>query len=195
MDPFMALLSMGLIFWNKCQENLINTNENIDENIKLFSSRRIFWNCKSIVELSKSAKHIYIVSRSIKLELVHDEIIRNNCECTIVPLDLCDENSIENLAKEIFSRDTFIDILVISAGIIENLSPVDSIDLDKISKVIKLNFLSSFRIIKNFHPLLRNSIEGKLAVVSSVKNNSKNQYWGIYQPIMSALNELVMTYK
>ena len=113
---------------------------------------------------------------------------------TILPLDLCDENSIENLAKEIFSRDTFIDILVISAGIIENLSPVDSIDLDKISKVIKLNFLSSFRIIKNFHPLLRNSIEGKLAVVSSVKNNSKNQYWGIYQPIMSALNELVMTY-
>ena len=40
-------------------------------------------------ELSKSARHIYITSRNIKkLEEVHDNIIKNKCKCTIVPLDL-----------------------------------------------------------------------------------------------------------
>ena len=52
------------------------------------------------IELSNYAKHIYICSRNVqKLEIVHDKIIENNCECTIVPLNLCDENVIENLAK------------------------------------------------------------------------------------------------
>ena len=45
---------------------------------------------KSIsIELSKISKHIYITSRDVKkLEEVHDIIINNDCECTIVPLDL-----------------------------------------------------------------------------------------------------------
>ena len=52
------------------------------------------------IELSTYAKHIYICSRNVqKLEIVHDKIIENNCECTIVPLNLCDENVIENLRR------------------------------------------------------------------------------------------------
>ena len=54
------------------------------------------------IELSTHAKHIYICSRNVqKLEIVHDKIIENNCECTIVPLNLCEENVIENLAKPV----------------------------------------------------------------------------------------------
>ena len=49
------------------------------------------------IELSTYAKHIYICSRNVqKLEIVHDKIIKNNCECTIVPLNLFDEHVIEN---------------------------------------------------------------------------------------------------
>ena len=57
------------------------------------------------IELSKYAKHIYINSRTIdKLEEVHDQIIHNDCECTIVPLNLNDPNGIENLQVGIFKR-------------------------------------------------------------------------------------------
>ena len=45
------------------------------------------------IELSKHAKHIYICSQNIKnLEEVHDKIIQNECGCTIVPINLSDDN-------------------------------------------------------------------------------------------------------
>ena len=33
-----------------------------------------------------------------------------------------------------------------------------------------------------------------MVLISSFKDNSKTHYWGIYQPIMSALNELFLYY-
>ena len=147
------------------------------------------------IKLSVYAKHIYICSRNVQnLEIVHDKIIENNCECTIVPLNLCDENVIENLAKQIQVKDTSLDILVLSAGIINELSPVESIDLENFKNIINLNFLSNFRMVKSFHSLLKSSNNPYIAAVSSLKDPSKEYYWGIYQPIMTALNELLLTY-
>ena len=147
------------------------------------------------IKLSTYAKHIYICSRNVKqLEIIHDKIIENNCECTIVPLNLCDENVIENLAKQIQVKDTSLDILVLSAGIINELSPVESIDLENFKNIINLNFLSNFRMVKSFHSLLKSSNNAYIAAVSSLKDPSKEYYWGIYQPIMTALNELLLTY-
>lgn len=147
------------------------------------------------IELSNHVNHIYITSRNIKkLERVHDQISKNNCGCTIVPMDLCDENVIENLAKQIYLKDKSLDILVLSAGIINHLSPVDSIELNKLTEILNLNFLSNFRIIKSFHMLLKSSKKANIALISSKKDITKEHYWGIYQPIMTALNELILIY-
>ena len=81
-----------------------------------------------------------------------------------------------------------------SAGSIDALSPIDSIDLQKFKDILNLNYISNFRMIKNFHPLLKNANNANLAVISSQIDCTKKQYWGIYQPIMSALNELTITY-
>tara|TARA_Y200000002_G_scaffold172262_1_gene142164 strand:+ start:146 stop:835 length:690 start_codon:yes stop_codon:yes gene_type:complete len=146
-------------------------------------------------ELSKSVKHIYILSRNTsKLEEINDKIISNGCECTIVPIDLCKPNVIENLSEEIFKKDKFLDIVISSAGQITQLSPVESIDLNELKNIVELNYISNFRIMKHFHPLLKNSKQSNLAIISSIKNEMTSQYWGIYQPIMSALNELVISF-
>ena len=146
-------------------------------------------------ELSKSVKHIYILSRNTsKLEEINDKIISNGCECTIVPIDLCKPNVIENLSEEIFKKDKFLDIIISSAGQITKLSPVESIDLNELKNIVELNYISNFRIMKHFHPLLKNSKQSNLAIISSIKNEMTSQYWGIYQPIMSALNELVISF-
>ena len=146
-------------------------------------------------ELSKSVKHIYILSRNTsKLEKVNDKIISNGCECTIVPIDLCEPYVIENLSEEIFKKDRFLDIIVSSAGQITKLSPVESIDLNEFDDTIKLNYVSNFRIMKHFHPLLKNSEKSNFVIISSIKDEMKSQYWGIYQPIMTALNELVLSF-
>ena len=48
--------------------------------------------------------------------------------------------------------------------------------------------------MKHFHPLLNNSKKSNFVIISSIKTEMKSQYWGIYQPIMTALNELVLSF-
>ena len=147
------------------------------------------------INLSNYAKHIYIVGRNIKkLEEVNDIITKKGCKCTIVPLDLCNESGIENLSQQILERDGFIDILVLSAGQIRQLSPINSINFEDSRYIMELNYFSNLRLIKSFHGLLKISKNPQLAVISSIIDEKKRPYWGIYQPIMHALNELVLTY-
>ena len=149
---------------------------------------------ETAVQLSKVSSHIYIIGRNVKnLESVNDKIVNNKCECTIVPLDITKDSALTNLAKSISGKENKIDNLVSCAGIIDHLSPVDSINEEQFEKIIQTNYLSNFRLIKSFHYLLKNSKNGRLVIVSSSQNN-ENQYWGVYQPIMKALNELLITY-
>ena len=149
---------------------------------------------ETAIQLSNICSHIYIVGRNIKnLEIINDRIVNNNCECTIIPLDITEDAAVDNLAKSIIKKENKIDIIVSCAGIIDHLTPVDSINEAQFKKIIETNFLSNFKIIKSFHYLLKNSENGRLAIISSNQNYG-NQYWGVYQPIMRALNELLITY-
>ena len=131
---------------------------------------------ETAIQLSNVSNHVYIVGRNIKnLEMINDKIINNNCECTIVPLDLTEDSVIGNLANSIAKKENKVDILVSCAGIIEQLSPVDSIDETQFKKIIETNFISNFKLIKSFHYLLKNSNNGRLIVVSSSQSNG-NQY-------------------
>ena len=149
---------------------------------------------ETAIQLSNVSNQIYIIGRNIKnLEVVNDKIVKNNCACTIVPLDITEDSVISNLAKSMAKKNNKVDIVVSCAGIIDHLSPVDSIDEERFKKIIETNYLSNFRLIKSFHYLLKNSKNGRLVIVSSNQNDG-NQYWGAYRPTMKALNELLITY-
>jgi len=166
----------------------------LDKVVSLVTGASSGIGAETAIQLSNVSSHIYIIGRNIKnLEIVNDKIVNNNCECTIVPLDVTEESVFSNLAKSIAEKDNKLDIVVSCAGIIDHLSPVDSINEEQFKKIIETNYLSNFRLIKYFHYLLKNSKNGRLAVVSSNQNNG-NLYWGSYQPIMKALNELLITY-
>ena len=149
---------------------------------------------ETAIQLSGVSSHIYIIGRNIKnLEIVNDKVVRNNCKCTIVPLDITEDTVLGNLAKSIANKESKVDIVVSCAGIIDHLSPVYSINEEQFKAIIETNYLSNFRLIKSFHYLLKNSKNGRLLIVSSNQDNG-NQYWGAYQPTMKALNELLITY-
>ena len=100
---------------------------------------------ETAIQLSKISSHIYIIGRNISnLEIVNDKIINNDCECTIVPLDINEDQAFNNLAKTIAEKDNKIDIIVSCAGIIDHLSPIESINEDQFKNIVETNFLSNF---------------------------------------------------
>ena len=150
---------------------------------------------QTAIKISNIVDHVYILSRDVsKLEKVNDHIINNGSECTIIPMDLTRKNNIKELAKNIYEKENKIDIVISSAGRISQLSPIGSLNEDEVIKTFELNYLANLLLMKEFLPLLRSSNNGKFILISSMYSNLKSQYWSGYQPIMTALNELVRIY-
>ena len=150
---------------------------------------------QTAIKISNIADHVYILSRNVsRLEIVNDHIINNGSDCTIVPMDLTKKNNIKELAKNIYEKEKKIDIVISSAGRINQLSPIGSQNEDQVTKTFELNYLANLSLMKEFLPLLKLSSKGKFIIISSVYSTLKSQYWGGYQPIMTALNELVRIY-
>ena len=150
---------------------------------------------QTAIKISKIVDHVYILSRDVaKLEIVNDLIIGNGSDCTIIPMDLTKKNNVKALAKNIYEKENKIDIIISSAGRISQLSPINSQNENEIIKTFELNYLANLLLMKEFLPLLKLSNEGKFIVISSTSNTLKSQYWSGYQPIMTALNELVRIY-
>ena len=150
---------------------------------------------QTAIKISNIVDHVYIVSRDVsKLEIVNDYIINNGTDCTIVPMDLTKKNNIKELAKNIYEKENKVDIVISSAGRINQLSPIGSQNEDEVIKTFELNYLANLSLMKEFLPLLKLSSNGKFILISSMYSILKRQYWGGYQPIMTALNELVRIY-
>ena len=150
---------------------------------------------QTAIKISNIVDHVYILSRDVtKLEIVNDHIINNGSDCTIVPMDLTKKNNIKELAKNIYEKENKIDIVISSAGRISQLSPIGSQNEDEVIKTFELNYLANLSLMKEFLPLLKLSRKGKFVLISSTYSALKSQYWGGYQPIMTALNELVRIY-
>ena len=147
------------------------------------------------LRLSKIAKHIYLVGRNIKaLEETSDQILLNECETTIVPLDLTNFNLIDELGHNIFKRHKKIDIFVSCAGIIKNLSPVTSIKPKDFTDIIDLNLVANYRLLRSFHPLFKAAEKARILIISKNISELGSQYWGSYNTAMLGLNNLIKTY-
>ena len=147
------------------------------------------------IKISNIADHVYILSRDVsKLEIVNDHIVNNGTDCTIVPMDLTKKNNIKELAKNIYEKEKKLDIVISSAGRINQLSPIGSQNENEVKKTFELNYLANLSLMKEFLPLLKLSSKGKFILISSMYSALKSQYWSGYQPIMTALNELVRIY-
>ena len=147
------------------------------------------------IELAKSSKHIYLIGRNIKeLEKTADFVEKENCETTIVPIDLTNFKLIDELGHNIYKKHKKIDVLISCAGTIKHLSPLTSIKPLDFEEIINLNLIANFRILRSFHPLFLSSNNARILIISKNISTLGDQYWGSYNSIMLALNNLVKTY-
>jgi NAD(P)-dependent dehydrogenase (short-subunit alcohol dehydrogenase family) len=151
--------------------------------------------------LARSGAHVVALARTQgALEELDDEIraLRPDVEspATLVPLDLKDFAAIDRLGEALYRRWGRLDAMVGNAGILGVLSPLHHVDPKDWDDVLAVNVTANWRLIRSLDPLLRRSVAGRVAFLTSgaASRAEVRAYWGPYAMSKAALDAIALTY-
>jgi NAD(P)-dependent dehydrogenase (short-subunit alcohol dehydrogenase family) len=129
------------------------------------------------------------------LEELDDEIRAINGKTSLlVPVDLRNFDTIDQLGAGLYERYGKLDVLVGNAGVLGQMSPLGHIEPKAWHEVIDVNLTANWRLIRSLDPLLRQSAAGRAIFVSSGVAHDVRAYWGAYAVSKAALEMLVRIY-
>jgi NAD(P)-dependent dehydrogenase (short-subunit alcohol dehydrogenase family) len=145
--------------------------------------------------LAASGAHVILVARTASaLEEVEESIHEAGGSATIAPLDLTDGTSIGKLAAAAAERWGALDILVLNAGMLGSLTPVQDIDPKEYARVLTLNVGANQALIAAFDPLLRKAEKADVVGITSSVGHEPRAFWGAYGSSKAALDNLLGAY-
>jgi NAD(P)-dependent dehydrogenase (short-subunit alcohol dehydrogenase family) len=145
--------------------------------------------------LAAAGAHVIAVARTVGgLEELDDEIKRAGGQATLVPLDLTDMAGIDRIGGAINERWGKLDILVANAAMLGVISPVGHIEARTFEKVMTVNVVSTWRLIRSVEPLLMKSDAGRAIVVSSNAAHSARAFWSLYSASKAAVETLARSW-
>ena len=145
--------------------------------------------------LAREGAHVILVARTAKaLEEVEDRIHAAGGNATIAPLDLIDGTSIPKLAEAVRQRWDSLDILVLNAGMLGSLTPVEHIDVKEYGRVLATNLLAPQGLLAVFDPMLRKAERADVFAVTSTVGHEPRAFWGAYGSSKAALENLLGAY-
>ena len=145
--------------------------------------------------LAAAGAHVILTARDTKaLEAVEDRIHAAGGTATIAPVDLAEADGIARLATAIRSRWTTLDILVINAAILPQLTAVTQIDQPSLNKALTVNVLASQALLAHFDPMLRTSTNARVIGLTSTVATDPRAYWGAYASTKAAFEVLLDCY-
>lgn len=145
--------------------------------------------------LAEAGAHVVLTGRDTKaLEAVEEAIFQAGGAATIAPVDLVEPDGIARLATALSQRWGKLDILVINAAILPELTSVADIDQRAFNKALTTNVLATQALIANFDPLLRKSPDARVIGMSSGVAVKPRAYWGAYAASKAAFEVLLDCY-
>jgi NAD(P)-dependent dehydrogenase (short-subunit alcohol dehydrogenase family) len=145
--------------------------------------------------LAAAGAHVVLTGRDTKaLEAVEQRIFEAGGQATIAPVDLAEPDGIARLATAISSRWQSLDILVINAALLPQLTSVADIDQTAFNKALTVNVLATQALIAAFDQLLRKSADGRVIGLTSSVAQAPRAYWGAYGASKAAFEVLLDCY-
>lgn len=147
--------------------------------------------------LAKAGAHVIAVGRTKKaLEALDDEIFAaTGHHATLIPLDLTNFDELDQLTAALSTRFDRIDVLVHAAAILGPLSPVTHHETKDFERIIKVNFLATWRLIRALDPLLRLSDAGRALFFTTGQSVVDGRaFWGPYGASKAAVESLVRSW-
>ncbi|SFF82472.1 NAD(P)-dependent dehydrogenase, short-chain alcohol dehydrogenase family [Novosphingobium sp. CF614] len=145
--------------------------------------------------LAAAGAHVVLTGRDTKaLEAVEERIYQSGGSATIAPVDLVEPDGIARLATAVSQRWDRLDILVINAAILPELTSVADIDQKAFNKALTTNVLATQALIANFDPLLRKSANARVIGMTSSQSSKPRAFWGAYAATKAAFEVLLDCY-
>ena len=145
--------------------------------------------------LAAAGAHVILTGRDTKArESIGERIFASCFAATIAPLDLTESDAIARLATAIASRWQALDILIVNAAILPQLSSVADIDQKSFNKALTTNVLATQALIAQFDPLLRKSADARVIGLTSTVATAPRAYWGAYAASKAAQEVLLDCY-
>jgi len=145
--------------------------------------------------LARAGAHVILVARNGgAMEEVEERIHAAGGSATIAPLDLTDGEAIVKLSAAVAQRWGKLDFLVLNAGMLGSLSPVQDIDPKEYTRILNLNLIANLALIAAFDPLLKRSDKAEVVGVTSSVGAKPRAFWGGYASSKAALESLLGTY-
>jgi len=145
--------------------------------------------------LAAKGAHVVLTARTAKaLEAVEQAIFDAGGSATIAPLDLTQTDSIAKLATAIGERWQALDVMVLNAGMLGSLAPVNAIEPKEFAAVLTLNVSAQVALISAFDAMLRKSAAGKVIGITSSVGATPRAYWGAYGASKAAFDTLIGAY-
>lgn len=145
--------------------------------------------------LAGAGAHVVLTGRDTKaLEAIEEQIYRAGGSATIAPVDLVEPDGIARLATAVLQRWGKLDILVINAAILPELTSVADIDQKAFNKALTTNVLATQALIANFDPLLRKSEDARVIGMTSTVAAKPRAFWGAYGATKAAFEVLLDCY-
>ena len=147
------------------------------------------------IALAREGAHVILTARDTKgLEAIEEAIFEAGGSATIAPVDLVEPDGIARLATAVSERWGKLDILVINAALLPELTGVAQIDQKAFNKALTVNVLASQALIANFDPLLRKSADARVIGMTTTVAAEPRAYWGAYGATKAAFEVLLDCY-
>lgn len=145
--------------------------------------------------LAAEGAHVILTARTAAaLEQVEERIHASGGSATIAPLDLTDSAAVAKLAEAVAGRWGVLDIIVLNAGMLGSLSPVEHLDPKELGKVFAINLFANQALIAAFDPMLRRAERADIVGVTSSVGSEPRAFWGGYGASKAALENLLLSY-
>lgn len=145
------------------------------------------------ITLAKEGYKVILTGRrKEKLDEVAREI--NNSDVTVIPADVSEEKSIQQLREKILEHTNGkLDVLVNNVGGVPAMGKISEMPLGDWKKTMDLNLTTQFMVTQTFLPELRKSEQGKIISVTSGMAHFFMEGFGAYSASKAAVEALMKT--
>ncbi len=148
------------------------------------------------VALAGAGAHVLALARTVGgLEDLDDEISKSGGKASLIPADLTEFDTIDQLGPALAKRFARLDILVLNAGVLGELAPLTDISPKAWRRVFDTNVEANWRLLRALDPLLRASGSARVIFLTSkIGGEIARPFWGAYAASKAALEMLAKTY-